>query len=145
MPSASATRRDIRPELDLRSIRQARPRDYAIRFAFGAAISVAAALVSQAVGARFGGAFLAFPAILPASLTLIQENDGSRDADRDAIGSILGGLALVVFATVAEVGFRRIPAPAVLACCLAGWLATASLLYRLLAYVHPDACDKNQD
>lgn len=145
MPAASRRQQDVRPNVDLLSIRKTRPRDYAIRFAFGAVISVVAALISKAAGARLGGAFLAFPAILPASLTLIQEKDGSRDADRDAVGSVLGGLALVAFAVVAEIAFGRIPAPTVLACCVAGWLAAAFVLYWLLAAVHPDACDKNQD
>ncbi|MDA8044182.1 MAG: hypothetical protein M0Z30_02935 [Actinomycetota bacterium] len=131
--------------MDLASVRKARPRDYAIRFAFGAVISVVAALITKGAGARLGGAFLAFPAILPASLTLIQEKDGSRDADRDAVGSVLGGVALVIFAAVAQEIFGKIPAPAVLACCLAAWLAGAFLLYWFLAAVHPDACDKNQD
>lgn len=136
---------DVRPGLDLGQLRQVRARDYLIRFAFGATISVVAALISSALGARFGGLFLAFPAILPASLTLIQEDDGSRDADRDAVGAVLGGLALVVFAVVGEGLFGRLPAAVVLAGALTAWAVVAVGLYRLLAFLRPDDCDRAQD
>ena len=62
-------------------MRNVRARDLAIRFAFGAVTSIAAALISLAFGARAGGLLLAFPAILAASLTLI-ENEDSQVAGR---------------------------------------------------------------
>jgi hypothetical protein len=45
-------------------------RDYALRFLFGAGVSCAG-IVTLKFGPRVGGAFLAFPATIPASLTLI--------------------------------------------------------------------------
>ena len=68
----------------------------AVRFAFGAAISVGAGVLGKAVGARFGGTFLAFPAILPASLTLIQNKEGTRTADRNAVGAVLWTVTFVL-------------------------------------------------
>lgn len=133
------------PELTLGKLRQVRLRDYVIRFALGAAISIAAALVGKYVGVRFGGTLLAFPAILPASLTLIQEEEGTRRADRNAIGAILGAGGLVIFGMTGEATFGRLN-PA-LALCLAvlGWLVTAFLLYGLLAFLRPDTCDRSRD
>lgn len=131
--------------MDLRALGQVKTRDYLIRFAFGAVISICAALVSSAAGARFGGLFLAFPAILPASLTLLQEDDGTRDADRNAIGAVLGGVALVCFAVAGEGLFGRIPAVAVLVSALIVWLAAATGLYWTLGKLRPDACDRRQD
>lgn len=72
-----------------------------MRFVFGFVISIAAALISMRFGQRFGGLFLAFPAILPASLTLIEEREGDIRASVNATGAVLGGGALVAFAATA--------------------------------------------
>jgi len=82
-------------------------RDLTIRFAFGAAISTAASVIGLAAGPRFGGIFLAFPAILPATPTLIEKEESKRKAKDDDIGSILGAAALVAFAVTA---WRLVPA-----------------------------------
>ena len=59
--------------IDLGKLREVVPRDLALRFAFGAGISIIAGLAGLLVSSRFGGMFLAFPAILPATLTLLEE------------------------------------------------------------------------
>jgi hypothetical protein len=46
-------------KLDLKKIRSVRPREYLIRFAFGASISAVAGALTLAAGPRFGGLFLA--------------------------------------------------------------------------------------
>jgi len=126
-------------------LREIRPRDYLIRFALGAAISIVAGIIAKTVGARFGGSFLAFPSILPASLTLIQEQEGTRRADRNAIGAVLGAAGLVAFAMIGEAAFGRIEPFAALALALAGWLVTSVALYGLLCYLHPESCDRDKD
>ena len=55
------------PRLSLEGLKDKSPKDYAIRFAFGASISLIAALVSLKFQ-LLGGMFLAFPAILPPRL-----------------------------------------------------------------------------
>ena len=52
----------------LSALREVSRRDLAIRFAFGAGISAIAAIISYVFGAKVGGVFLAFPAILPQPL-----------------------------------------------------------------------------
>ena len=136
---------DATPEVDLGKLRAAKLRDYALRFALGAVISIGAAIADKAVGARFGGIFLAFPAILPASLTLIQEKEGTRRADRNAIGAVLGGAALVIFAMIAELTLRRIEPYLALMLALLGWIVSSLVLYGLLAWLRPDDCDKTKD
>jgi hypothetical protein len=126
-------------------VRQVRFRDYLVRFALGAAISIIAGIISKAVGARFGGSFLAFPSILPASLTLIQDKEGTRRADRNAIGAVLGGAGLVVFAMIGEASFGHIEPFAALVLALAGWLVTSCALYWLLCLFRPDSCDRTKD
>lgn len=109
-----------------------------VRFVLGAFVSVAAGIIANAAGARLGGVFLAFPAILPASLTFVQDKEGTSRADRDAVGAILGGLALLVFAGVAESMFGRHSAVLVLGAALGAWLVTIAVLYTAMVLLRPD-------
>jgi hypothetical protein len=118
-----------RVRFDRDALRSVQPRDLAVRFAFGFGVSVVAGIVTLAFGSRVGGLFLAFPAILPASLTLIEKKEGRRQAERDAVGAIIGAVALVVFAQVAYLLFTRIPGAAVEALALAAWLGVSIFLY----------------
>ncbi len=68
--------------------------EYILRFVFGGAITVATGLVASHYGPAVGGMFLAFPAILPASLTLVERHDGRAGATDNARGARLGALAL---------------------------------------------------
>jgi len=144
---ARATRElpPVFPDLTPSKLRQVRVRDYAIRFATGATISIVAAIVGKIIGVRFGGTLLAFPAILPAGLTLIQEEEGTRRADRNAIGAVLGAVGLVIFAMVAKAAFGHLNPALALTLALLGWLLTAVLLYSLLAFLRPDTCDRTKD
>jgi hypothetical protein len=74
--------------------------EYLLRFIFGGAVALAASAVGEAFGPRVGGLFLAFPALLPASLTLIKRHDGRSAAAQDARGALLGSLGLTSFAVV---------------------------------------------
>jgi hypothetical protein len=47
-----------------------------------------------------GWLFLAFPSILPASLTLVVQHDGRRAAADDALGSVVGAVGLAAFGAV---------------------------------------------
>jgi hypothetical protein len=135
----------VLPVVEPGELRQIRLREYLVRFALGAAISIVAGVIGKAVGARFGGCFLAFPSILPASLTLIQDKEGTRRADRNAIGAVLGGAGLVVFAMIGEASFGHIEPFGALALSLGGWLVTSFALYGLLCLFHPDSCDRDKD
>lgn len=127
-----------KPEIDVRRIRGVKAREMLVRFALGAAVSVAASVISTATGARLGGVFLAFPAILPASLTFVEDKEGTGKADHDAVGAILGGLALLVFAGVAESMFGHYNAGLVLGSALVAWLVSVGVLYLVLTVLRPD-------
>jgi hypothetical protein len=131
--------------LNSSQLRQLRPKEYLIRFALGAVISIAAGIISKTVSARFGGAFLAFPSILPASLTLLEGKEGTRRAGRNAIGAVLGSLGLVVFAMIGEAAFGQLNPVVVLLLALAGWTVTSLALYVMLAFLRPESCDRTQD
>jgi hypothetical protein len=114
----------------LSNLKQTRPREYLVRFAFGGAACVLAGLVSHRFGPGLGGLFLAFPAIFPATATLIEAHEkrrqaregkegtasGRRKAGVDATGTALGCFGLAGFAAVL---WRGLPGHA-------GWLMIAA-------------------
>ena len=102
----------MRIKVDTSELKKGRWYEYAIRFCFGGLITAAAGLVAKRFGPVIGGLFLAFPAILPASDTLIEKHEkekkeqiglhGSVRARKatavDAAGAALGSIGLLVFA-----------------------------------------------
>jgi len=123
-----------RPKLDVRRIKQVRPRDLLVRFVAGGITSIVAGAVTIAFGPRTGGVFLAFPAILAASLTLIEEQEDSAEAREDARGAVLGGCAMAVFAAVATLTFGVLPGALALALAALSWLVAAFVGYAVAWY-----------
>jgi hypothetical protein len=105
---------------------------YLTRFVFGAGIAAAAAVVGAEFGPRIGGILLAFPAMLPATLTLIEHKQGRHEAKIDATGALLGSLALIGFAAVAALALRRLSPWIALAMASAAWVVIAGGLYVLI-------------
>ena len=114
---------------DVRKIRKVKARELAVRFAFGAAISVVAGLVSLATNSTAGGMFLAFPAILPATITLIERKEGMDQAVHDVQGAVLGALGLVVFAVVARMSLEGTGSPVALLEAGGAWVVASVLAY----------------
>jgi len=108
----------------------------AIRFAFGAVASVIAGVVTLEFGARAGGLFLAFPAILVASLTLIERKEGTEAAVDDVSGAVLGAVGLAVFAIAVDAALARVSVGAAVALAFAAWLGTCLTLYLIVETVH---------
>ena len=106
-------------------------KDLLIRFAFGASVSLLAAIVSAVFGPFAGGAFLAFPAILLASLTLVAKEEGLRSARDDARGAALGTLGLLAFSLLATVLLHSHSAWLALTAATAAWLALSLAAYAL--------------
>ena len=116
------------PRFNLDGLHGKRPKDYLVRFAFGASISLIAALISLKFQ-LFGGMFLAFPAILPASLTLIERDLGKEEASIDAEGAIIGAIGLLTFALVAAFGIKAIGAIPALILAAIAWLVLSFGIY----------------
>src|SRR6202163_934628 len=86
--------------------------EYAVRFVLGGSVTVVAGLLAKYYGPVFGGLFLAFPAIFPASATLVEKHErqkkqragiaqttrGRQAAAPDAAGAVSGSIGLAVFA-----------------------------------------------
>ena len=107
--------------------------DYALRFGFGCGIALVSGLMGMWFGPKVGGVLLGFPAILPASLTLVQKKDGKESASVDSIGAMLGAIAMIVFAVFVSLTVKSIgPVPSI-AIALIVWLAVAVGLYFLVA------------
>jgi Protein of unknown function (DUF3147) len=126
-----------RPKLDLGRARQTPPRYLLIRFGAGAATSVVSGTTTIVFGPRVGGVLLAFPAILAASLTLIEEQDNSIDAREDARGAIAGGCALAIFALAAELTLGHMSGALALMIAAAAWVGAAFALYFTLWWRRP--------
>lgn len=114
-----------RPCLKRRQIREIEPRQLAVRFIAGALTSIAAGAVTLAFGSRVGGILLAFPAILAASLTLIEHEEDSAEAREDARGAVIGAIALGTFAAVAALTLGSLSAAIALAVATAAWVVVA--------------------
>jgi hypothetical protein len=112
--SAAAVRPFKNIQVDLNSLKVTKPHEYAVRFFFGGFITAAAGLIAKKYGPSIAGLFLAFPAIFPATATLIAKHekqrkrkagyDGTRRgravASVDAAGTSLGTIALAIFALI---------------------------------------------
>ncbi|MFF4761659.1 DUF3147 family protein [Streptomyces sp. NPDC001292] len=107
--------------VDLRAVARTPRKDLLLRFGLGAGVSLLAAVVSRLFGSFVGGVFLAFPAILLASLTLVAEEEGLMSARDDARGAAPGTLGLLVFAIVAAVLLRQHAAWLALGAATAAW------------------------
>ena len=133
-------------DVNFASLKSTKPHEYALRFLFGGIVTVTAGIIARRFGPGIGGLFLAFPAIFPASATLIENHekqrkqqagyDGTRRgrtaAGLDAAGTFLGALALLLFAFVI---YRLLPSQApclTLAVASLTWLALSVLLWFLV-------------
>lgn len=132
--------------IDLVGLRRTKWHDYAIRFLFGGLITSAAGLIAQRWGPGIGGLFLAFPAIFPASATLVEKHEkqkknraglqgavpGREAAALDAAGAALGCIGLAGFALVVWQLLGAYETWIVL--CGAGllWLGISGLYWRIL-------------
>jgi hypothetical protein len=127
------------------SLRRTGWQDYVIRFLLGGSVSLIAGMIAKEFGPVIGGLFLAFPAIFPASATLIdqQEREKKREAGilvtlrgrfavaLDARGAALGSIALAAFAVFVWKELPRHETADVLSAATALWLIVAVLLWRL--------------
>jgi len=106
-------------------------------------ITAVAGVIAKQFGPSLGGLFLAFPAIFPASATLIEkhekqkkEKEGLQGTQRareaasvDAAGSAMGSMGLFVFALLVWQFVPRHSALPVLTGATIAWLAVSVLFW----------------
>ena len=122
----------MKPALAPEGIKKPAAWEYVVRFMFGGLVTVCTGLVTRRYGHAVGGMFLAFPAILPASLTLVKRHDGRSCATDDACGARLGALALAGFAAVVAGTAGHWPPALVLTAATAAWFAIATTLWSVV-------------
>lgn len=120
------------PSIHPDKLRELRPRELGYRFLSGALTSVCAGLLALWLGPRVGGLLLAFPAILAASLTLIEEQEDSVEAREDARGAVLGSCAMAAFAAIAALALHGLAGALALLLAAVGWVAVCLAGYWLL-------------
>jgi Protein of unknown function (DUF3147) len=132
-------------QADLSSLKITKPHEYAIRFLFGGLVTAATGLIARRFGPSIAGLFLAFPAIFPATATLIAKHEKERKrkagyndvrrgraaASVDAAGTSLGALALAVFALILWKLLPRHNPPLILSVAAAAWLLIAITIWYL--------------
>ncbi len=119
---------EVKPE----QLRRTKWSAYAVRFAFGGLITAFAGFVGKEYGPVVGGLFLGFPAILPASLTLVKKHDGEDAAGDDALGAVAGSGGLIAFAIVIWALSDRLTALIVLFIAAVVWLILSVALWLFL-------------
>jgi hypothetical protein len=135
----------MRIKVDLSTFGQTKWHDYAVRFLFGGLITALAGIIAKKYGPGIGGLFLAFPAIFPASATLIEKHEkekkeslglngasrGSSAASIDAAGSSMGSIGLFVFAFVIWQLMPRDRAWIVLGGATVLWLGVSAAVWQI--------------
>jgi hypothetical protein len=132
-------------KVDLAALSETRAHEYITRFLLGGATCIATGLIAKAFGPVVGGLFLAFPAVFPASATLVERHERNRKAQAgieftvrgrlsaalDARGASMGALGLIAFAVLAWKCLNAWNAVLALASAMAVWVVLASALWRL--------------
>lgn len=132
-------------EIRLRALKETKLHEFLLRFGFGGACTAMAGFLAHRYGPVIGGLFLAFPAIFPASVSLVESHERARkreigvDGTRrgrmaaaiDAAGAALGCAGLVLFAVVVWKLLPRLNAGLVIALACGVWLIATLLLWEV--------------
>lgn len=130
---------------DVSAVKNTHWHELAIRFLLGGLITAAAGIIGTKYGASVGGLFLAFPAIFPASATLIDKHEKQKRqragfegrararqlVSVDAAGTAMGSVALFVFALLVSELIARYPPWLVLVGSTLIWMGIAVLIWRI--------------
>ena len=130
-------------KLNLGAVKRTRWQEYLTRFVLGGLITAMTGWLAGRYGPVLGGLFLAFPAIFPASATLLEKHERAKKRDAgiastirgrlaaalDARGAVMGAIGGMAFATLAWQLLPHLTLTATLALALAAWLAVSSMLW----------------
>jgi Protein of unknown function (DUF3147) len=132
-------------KFELSALRRTKWYEIFLRVLFGGLATVMTGMIAKSFGPVVGGLFLAFPAIFPASATLVEKHEKEKkrragvdgvDRARNAValearGAAMGSIGLGAFAVLAwELLLGRPPWIALTAATLA-WLVTSILIWQL--------------
>ncbi len=135
----------MRVHFDISALKDTKWYEYALRFLFGGAITAITGILASHYGPVFGGLFLAFPAVFPASATLLEKHErerksragiantarGREAAALDARGAAIGSIGLIGFGLTV---WKLVPlsnGAIALFAALVMWTAISILIWRL--------------
>ena len=135
----------MRVKIDSSALRKIEWHDYASRFLFGGLVTAVAGIIAHRFGPGLGGLFLAFPAIFPASATLIAKHEkkkkenqgfegtvrGAEAASADSAGAAMGSIGLLGFGLVVWRFMAHANPWLVLAAATLIWLTVSGVVWLL--------------
>ncbi len=135
----------MKVSVNISTLTQTRRSEYASRFLFGGAMTAIAGIIAREYGPSVGGLFLAFPAIFPASATLIENHEkqkknkaggngtirGRKAAAVDAAGAAMGAFGLLTFAIVVWKLIPYLPCWSTLVIATFAWSVVSIAVYKI--------------
>ncbi|MGB7556452.1 MAG: DUF3147 family protein [Candidatus Korobacteraceae bacterium] len=132
-------------KIDTAALGRSKWYEYAVRFVFGGIVTALTGIVAKRWGAGIGGLFLAFPAIFPATATLLEKHErqekeqagehgrirGHAAAGVDAAGAAMGSVGLAAFAVVVWLWIPTRPSAVVLCSATLAWFLLAVLTWEI--------------
>jgi len=126
----------VKIEINFAALARSKWYEYLVRFAFGGLVTALAGIIAKRYGPGVGGLFLAFPAIFPATATLLEKHEKQKKervgkagtlrareiAGADAAGAAIGSLGLMVFAVIVWRCVPRASMAVVLSAATLAWL-----------------------
>lgn len=135
----------MKVQLNLSALGQSRWYEYLTRFVFGGIATALAGVVADKFGPFVGGLFLAFPAIFPATATLIDNHEkrrkwktgggghvrGRKAAALDASGAVCGAFGLMAFGVLVWKLILPLPIWATLLLAVIAWGVISVCIWRI--------------
>jgi hypothetical protein len=139
----------VKIKIETEGLKRSKWHEFLMRFLFGGVVTALAGLIGKKFGPAIGGLFLAFPAIIPATATLIKKREeqkkeqkkekaGFAGAERgraaaavDVAGAAMGGFGLAAFSLVVWFSIRGWSTALVLICATVTWLMVAVSVWLL--------------
>jgi hypothetical protein len=130
-------------QISLATLKQVGWKELVLRFILGGVITASAGVIAIEFGPIIGGLFLAFPVLLPASLTLVEKHEVKKKADKglrgaqrgrqaaaaDAAGATLGSFGMIMFGLIVWLGASTYDPWTVLALASLGWTTVVLSLW----------------
>lgn len=129
--------------ISVSGLKATRLHELVVRFVLGGAITAMTGLTAMRWGPVIGGLFLAFPAIFPASVTLVEahavrqkkelglhgEQRGRDESGADAAGAAIGSLGLMIFGLIMYEYVDTVNYWIVLSLATVGWLTVSIVVW----------------
>src|ERR1051325_4474317 len=80
----------MKVQFEIQGLKKTKWYQFALRVLFGGVVTVITGIIAKKFGPVVGGLFLAFPAIFPASVTLVERHEQQKKEQKGVPGSMSG-------------------------------------------------------